>query len=43
LADAGVSIFALSTYDTDYVMVKQDDLDRAVAALRTAGYTVREP
>lgn len=39
LADAGVSIFALSTYDTDYVMVKQADLDRAVAALRQAGYT----
>jgi uncharacterized protein len=25
LADASVSIFALSTYDTDYVMVKQAD------------------
>jgi uncharacterized protein len=40
LADAGVSIFALSTYDTDYVMMKQADLDRAVAALHQAGYTV---
>lgn len=42
LADAGVSIFALSTYDTDYVMVKQADLERAVAALRTAGYEVKQ-
>ena len=42
LADAGVSIFALSTYDTDYVMVKLADLDRAVAALRQAGYTVTQ-
>jgi uncharacterized protein len=43
LADAGVSIFALSTFDTDYIMVKQADLDRALAALRQAGYPVSEP
>jgi uncharacterized protein len=43
LAHAGVSIFALSTYDTDYVMVKQADFDRAETALRRAGYTVNGP
>jgi uncharacterized protein len=43
LADAGVSIFALSTYDTDYVMVKQADFRRAVAALRQAGYPITPP
>jgi hypothetical protein len=43
LADSGVSIFALSTYDTDYIMVKQTDLDRALAALRQAGYPVSQP
>ena len=43
LADAGVSIFAFSTYDTDYVMVKQADLERAVAVLRKAGYEVKQP
>jgi len=43
LADAGVSIFAFSTYDTDYVMVKQADLERAMAALRKAGYDVKQP
>jgi hypothetical protein len=43
LADAGVSIFALSTYDTDYVMVKQSDFERAAAALRQAGYEVTDP
>jgi hypothetical protein len=43
LADSGVSIFALSTYDTDYIMVKQPDLDRALAALRQAGYPVSQP
>jgi hypothetical protein len=42
LADAGVSIFALSTYDTDYIMVKQADLDRALTALRQAGYPVSQ-
>ncbi len=41
LADDGVSIFAFSTYDTDYVMVKEADLERAVAALRAAGYQVK--
>lgn len=43
LADAGVSIFAFSTYDTDYVMVKQVDLERGVAALRKAGYEIKQP
>jgi enamine deaminase RidA (YjgF/YER057c/UK114 family) len=33
LAAAGVSIFALSTYDTDYVLVRDTDLERALAAL----------
>ena len=38
LAAAGVSIFAVSTYDTDYVLVKKDTLDRAVEALSAAGH-----
>jgi hypothetical protein len=38
LADAGVSIFAVSTYDTDYVLVKEAALDRARAALEAAGH-----
>ncbi|SDG32570.1 hypothetical protein SAMN05216553_107140 [Lentzea fradiae] len=38
LAAAGVSLFALSTYDTDHLLVKQSDLDRAVVALRAAGH-----
>lgn len=40
LAEAQISIFALSTYDTDYVLVRARDLDRAVAALRAAGHHV---
>jgi hypothetical protein len=40
LAEAGVSIFAISTFDTDYVLVKEADLDKAVAALTRAGHHV---
>jgi len=42
LADAGVSIFAISTYDTDYVLVEQQQLDSAVRALTAAGHTVEQ-
>jgi hypothetical protein len=38
LARAGVSIFVLSTFDTDYLLVKQDSLESALEALRTAGH-----
>ena len=34
LAEAGISLFALSTYDTDYILVRAADLERALAALR---------
>lgn len=40
LRDAGVGIFALSTFDTDYVLVAGARLADAVAALRAAGHTV---
>lgn len=40
LAEAGVVVFAISTHDTDYVLVKEEKLDLAVAALRGRGYTV---
>ncbi|MGW4209797.1 ACT domain-containing protein [Lentzea sp. NPDC004789] len=38
LAAAGVSLFALSSYDTDHLLVKHSDLGRAVLALRAAGH-----
>ena len=41
LADAGLGIFAISTFDTDYVLVKSRDLAVAVAALETAGHQVK--
>jgi hypothetical protein len=40
LADAGLSIFAISTYDTDYVLVKARDLVAALDALRGAGHDI---
>ncbi len=40
LADAEVSIFAISTFDTDYLLVKSNDIDKAVAELAGAGYKI---
>ena len=38
LAAAQVPIFAISTFDTDYVLIKREDLERAVRALDAAGH-----
>jgi len=43
LAKAGVSVFVISTFDTDYVLVKGDALERATDALRAGGHSVRRP
>jgi hypothetical protein len=40
LADAAVPIFVLSTFDTDYLFVREADLPRAAEALRGAGHTI---
>lgn len=40
LANAGISVFAVSTYNTDYVLVKQEVFEKACAALTEHGYTV---
>jgi hypothetical protein len=40
LAQAGVSIFAVSTYDTDYLLVRESGLAAALVALRGAGHTI---
>ena len=41
LAAAGVSIFALSTYDTDYLLVREKALGLTVDVLRQAGHKIR--
>ena len=40
LAAAGLSIFAISTYDTDYVLVKAPELETALAVLQRAGHRI---
>jgi len=40
LAEAGVSIFSISTYDTDYLLLAEHDLERGIAALERAGHTI---
>jgi uncharacterized protein len=40
LADAGISIFAISTFDTDYILVHEPDFDAAIDALTRAGHVV---
>jgi hypothetical protein len=38
LAEAQIPIFAISTFDTDYVLIKRENLERAGAALGAAGH-----
>lgn len=40
LADAAVPVFVVSTYDTDYVLVDESVLPKAIDALRKAGHNV---
>ena len=40
LADAGIPILAIGTHDTDYVLVREVDYERAVDALQHAGHEV---
>lgn len=40
LAENRIGIFAVSTYNTDYILMKEGDFDRALSALSEAGYTV---
>lgn len=40
LADARISVFLLATYDTDYLLLKEESFARAVEVLRGAGHTV---
>ena len=40
LADNGIGIFAVSTYNTDYILVKEENYSKALTALTNAGYTL---
>lgn len=42
LAEKDISIFAISTYNTDYILVKERDLKRTTEALTQAGHEIRK-
>ena len=41
LAGEEISIFAVSTYDTDYILLKSKDVQRALQALAAGGYGIK--
>jgi hypothetical protein len=43
LGEAGLSIFAVSTFDTDYILVREHALPAAIDVLRAAGHAVQAP
>ncbi|MEN6595383.1 MAG: ACT domain-containing protein [Clostridiaceae bacterium] len=42
LAENGIGIFAVSTFNTDYIFTKAEQFDRALELLRLAGYVVHD-
>jgi hypothetical protein len=42
LAGSGISIFAVSTYDTDYILVKEKDIDNAINILTSNRYEIKQ-
>ena len=41
LAEHKIGIFAVSTYNTDYILVKENNYERALTILASEGYTVK--
>ncbi len=41
LTAASISIFVISTFDTDYILIKEVNLDQAVTALEKGGHTIK--
>ena len=41
LAENQVGIFAISTYNTDYILVKEENFDRSLKVLESNGYTIK--
>ena len=42
LASNEIGIFAISTYNTDYILTKEGNYDRALDVLKRSGYTIKE-
>jgi hypothetical protein len=43
LAEAAISVFVFSTFDTDYLLVQSDRLDPTIAAFEQAGHRITRP
>ena len=41
LAENGIGIFAISTFNTDYVLTKENDFSKAIEVLELAGYNIK--
>ena len=42
LADQNIQMFAVSTYNTDYLLVKEENYEKAIQAREDAGYKIIE-
>ena len=40
LAENKIGIFAVSTYNTDYILTKRENFEKAIQVLENAGYTI---
>lgn len=40
LAERGISIFAVSTYNTDYILIKDTNYEKALEVLKSSGYEI---
>ena len=40
MANNNISIFAISTYDTDYILIKEETIDRAIEILENSNYNI---
>ena len=41
LAENSIGIFAVSTYNTDYILVKEENFERALSVLKESGYNIK--
>lgn len=41
LAENSIGLFAVSTYNTDYILTKEENFERALEVLRNAGYIIK--
>ena len=42
LADAGISIYVISTYDTDYFLIQEQNLEKTISVLSSSGHAIKK-